>query len=288
MGFEVEILADSIIDSNRLTTFRLKYQRFVHAECLTHRIFSRNSASSRAVPCKTMRKMVLEDPAIPVWFGRTQKGMQADKELTGWRLALAKKIWLWSRYPACLFHWIMEKAKLHKQLANRIIEPWLWIEVVLSGTEFQNFFSLRNHKDAQPEIQKLARMMQGTYITSIPVKLKYGEWHIPFSNDIKYTNIKYQLRTSAARCARTSYYLFDGKKSNPSDDHNLYYKLVGGDPIHSSPTEHQAMAVGKNKRYGNFVGWLQHRKLLKNESGRDNAPELDSSAKQIQEWFYES
>lgn len=259
---EAKIIRDSISPKGvRLTTFELKYPRFILAEFNTHRVFSRNSASSRAIPVKKMINDVIVDPVIPVFWGKNQAGMQASRELSGLSLSLAKFFWRSSRYPACFVAYILSKLKLHKQISNRIIEPWMWTKTIVTSTEWENFFELRAHKDAQPEIYVLANLMYSEYINSIPKQLNYGEWHLPYvlEDELENNNLENLIKISAARCARVSYLTHDGKVPNVIKDFMLYEDLVGAVPIHGSPTEHQA-TPNKNVKFDkNFKGWHQHR-----------------------------
>lgn len=192
-----KIIADSANYGNRLTTFILEYPRFTHAEALTHRQFSRNSASSRAIKFEKFVEQIKSNPAMPVYWGTNQKGMQAGAELNNdekchldldcrvvspdnsvfsideiGKLDAAKKVWLAARDQAISYAQSLHNLGLHKQIVNRILEPWFNIRVILSGTEFDNFFKLRAHKDAQPEIQKLAYLMLAEYKKSIPKDLE--------------------------------------------------------------------------------------------------------------------
>ena len=227
-------------------------------------MLSRNFSSSRAVPSKKMRQRVIQDPVIPVEFGKNQKGMQSGGTLSGWRLALARQCWLLARYPACLFHWLGELVGLHKQVCNRIIEPWVWAEGVVSATEWDNFFELRCHKDAQPEFRVLAEEMKFLYRVWKSTYVDPGYIHTPFLDDDekeKYC-IDYQKSTSAARCGRVSYYLKDGRKSSIEEDLLFCNRLAGSNPKHLSPFEHVATAQDSNSRIGNFTGWRQCRKEI--------------------------
>jgi hypothetical protein len=258
------ILADSIntATGDRLTTFRILCPKFILAEINTHRMLSRNFSSSRAVPSKKMRQRVIQDPVIPVEFGKNQKGMQSGGTLSGWRLALARQCWLLARYPACLFHWLGELVGLHKQVCNRIIEPWVWAEGVVSATEWDNFFELRCHKDAQPEFRVLAEEMKFLYDISKPWKAHPGHSHLPFVRGQQEHNVEHDKNVSAARCARVSFYLRDGKKSTLDEDLKLCKRLAGSSPKHLSPFEHVATALPTSERVGNFVGWQQYRKEI--------------------------
>ena len=137
MGIAARVICDSISPAGkRITTFVLTYPRFVHAEFMTHRVFSRNAASSRAIPAKKIRLSVTTDPAIPIYWGKNQPGMSADEELAGWRLRLVKFLLFTVAMRFMLaINWCVEKLGLHKQIANRYLEPWFNITVVCTSTE---------------------------------------------------------------------------------------------------------------------------------------------------------
>lgn len=259
---EAKIILDSISPLGvRLTTFELKYPRFILAEFNTHRVFSRNSASSRAIPVKKMIKDVITDPVIPVFWGKNQAGMQAKEELTGIRLKIAQGLWSFARYPACLIAYLFTKIDLHKQLANRIIEPWMWTKTIVTATEWDNFFELRYHEDAQPEIFVLATRMYEAYLNSNPKLIGYGKWHLPYitEQEFKLYETKDLIKFSGARCARVSYLTHDGKNPSAGKDYRLYEDLVGSVPVHASPVEHQATPNKDTNFDKNFRGWHQHR-----------------------------
>jgi hypothetical protein len=272
MAITAKIIKDSISEKGkRLTTFELEYPRMVHSEFLTHRMVSRNAASSRAIPVSTMIKLVWNNPACPVHWGKNQSGMQAKEELTGFKLSLTKTLWKLSGKVACVFAYILNKAGCHKQIVNRIIEPWSHIKVVASATEWDNFFYLRNHPDAQPEIHELARVMWEEYKESIPTILHEGEWHLPyiddhyriagkhtgFYSDGKMITLQEAIKLSASLCAQVSY-----RKADESIEKAtmIYDRLVTSKPVHASPFEHQATPTNCNISIsGNFRGWRQHR-----------------------------
>jgi hypothetical protein len=267
----VAVVADSENPNNgiRITTLELRYPRFIHSEFMTHRVFSRNASSSRAIPVKKMLSQVWNNPAMPIRWGQNIAGMQAGGELTGWRKWTAEKMWRAAGKLACVFAWSMMKVGLHKQWANRILEPWQYISVVVTATEWDNWFALRDHKDAQPEIAALARDMKIAMDKSRPVK---RQWHVPYilkSELDDYYAGKVQLETlikcSVARCARVSYLTHDGQNPDIEKDVALYERLVGSVPIHASPTEHQALAINKKSFIKNFRGWEQHRTQVEAE-----------------------
>lgn len=267
---EVKIILDSRsrITDQRITTFQIRYQRFVHSEVLTHRVFSRNASSSRAIPVKKMLEQVSMSPASPVHWGANQSGMQAKEELKGEALAEAKKLWELSAKSAVRYAKKMEKIGLHKQVANRILEPYQFISVVLTATNFDNFWELRVHPDAQPEFQALARVMKQMYDVNEPQSLTAGQYHIPYILPEEWDQYTIQELTmfSVARCARVSYLTHDKKTPKPEDDIALYQRLVGSKPLHASPTEHQArvpLGYTETMLNGNFSnGFVQFRKCL--------------------------
>jgi hypothetical protein len=270
MTIEAKIIEDSVSPTGkRITTFLLKYPRFIHSEYLTHRMFSRNASSSRAIPFKRAMKMIKDDMAKPISFNENKAGMQGGAELSPIKQWLAFKVWILAGYFAIFFSWLLNKLGTHKQYVNRITEPFSHITVVCTATEYTNFFALRLHRDAQPEIRALAKAMWVEYAKSTPNIIKSDGWHLPFVTETErqYLSIEHQIKVSVARCARTSYNNFDGKQSKIEDDLKLYDKLVGTQPIHASPAEHQATPLSRaNIISGNFKGWLQYRKTLDGEN----------------------
>lgn len=294
-GMSVTIVAHSYnVGVNKdIVTFVLEYPRFIHAEFMTHRVFSRNAASSRAIPIKEMIANILNRPATPVHWGANQGGMQAKAELTGWRLAMAKLGWRVGMRLAVGISQFLSKVGLHKQIANRGTEPYQMMRVVATATELSNFFYLRDHPDAQPEFAHLAGLMSEALRRSHPRVLQPEEWHMPFFRngwwspvDSEYT-LEQALKISASCCAQVSY-----RKSDDSlqKAEKVWDRLVATKPVHASPFEHQArpmqhhagyvaMPTEKGMTYpleagvthvdrdgkawsGNFKGWLQHRQLI--------------------------
>lgn len=312
---KAEIIADSINPRGcRLTTFVLEYPRFVHAELMTHRMFSKNAASSRAIPIEKMIQQVIDNPAMPVWWGKNQSGMQAKEELDNtiknYKVTqtfvsngfssdhtfeistreAARQEWLYARDRAIETVKRLNDIGLHKQIANRILEPWFNIRIILSGTEFENFFALRAHPDAQPEIQALAYKMLEEYNKSKPKELKAGEWHIPFGDKIDGMKLHYTVRgmferghtdiindefdilkakIAIARCARVSYFNYEGKDDYEADI-KLCDRLFGSVPRHLSPTEHVAQANDDEQFIGNFKGFKQYRYFFHDQNLKDD------------------
>lgn len=292
----MRVIADSVSEAGaQLTTLEVTLPRIVLAEFNTHRVFSRNSASSRAIPVAKQLEKVMNDPFIPVHFGANKTGMQADVELTGRELQAAKAEWLAARDAAVDHVKRLLDLGLHKQITNRILEPWMWQTILVTATEWENFFALRANPDAQPEIRIAAEMMQKAMAQSTPKLLREGEWHLPligytpsredFDSDQEYDkhllfaqwelkwaaeNPEDAIKVSVGRCARVSYLTHDGVRDFEKDI-ELYERLVSSG--HMSPTEHVATPLNSEADdmvltpiwSGNFRGWRQFRKTLPNE-----------------------
>lgn len=277
---EAKIVADSIAPNGiRLTTFVLTYPRFIHAEFMTHRMFSRNASSSRAIPVKKSIQMVKDNPVVPLAFTKNQKGMQGGEALKGEEHDKAVASWMRACFSAIAHAEELADLEVHKQYANRILEPFSHITVVCSATEFANFFALRYHPMAQPEICELAKQMWEAYSANTPKRLVWGQWHLPFITDEDYnlnaemfakvSNNEFpllQVQRSVARCARVSYLNHEGKTPTIEEDLQLYNRLLGSVPIHASPAEHQAQCTAASYFTGNFRGWAQYRKTLQGEN----------------------
>lgn len=282
-SIKAEIIADSINPKRcRLTTFVLTFPRIILAELNTHRMFSKNSSSSRAIKFSRMVDMIENDPFIPIRFQKDHKGMQGTEYYAGEAHDQCVKDWLHSRDLA-LEGALGFELPVTKQLRNRLLEPFMWQTVILSGTDFENFFRLRNHSDAEIHFQKLADEMLIAYNSNNPNELNYGEYHIPFGDNIDETRLQslvdkgeiednsidnLKIRIAVARCARVSYFNFEGQDDYIADM-KLYDRLVGQVPRHMSPTEHIAMALDSDEYFGNFRGFLQHRKMFVDENLKD-------------------
>lgn len=268
MAFSAKILADHLAPSGcRLTTFEVTFPRIILAELNTHRALSRNSASSRAIPVATMIERVQSDPFIPTYWGRNQKGMQAHEELEAADKAKAMGHWLIARDAALEQVRNLVGLNVHKQLANRLLEPFMWHTALVTATEYENFFELRCHEDAQPEIRAIALLMRDLYTSQKPEKVPAGFWHMPLTKDAaRLVNDRYregQIRDiSVGRCARVSYLTHDGKRA-PMADLELSQRLLAS--RHMSPFEHVAQALDKPTRSRNFMGWKQYRQVVEEE-----------------------
>lgn len=256
-----------------LWTFELCYPRFIHSELMTHRVFSRNAASSRAIPVAKMIEQVRTSPAYPIHMGENQKGMQADKELEDSVKSQAYDHWLNAAMQAANLAEQMAAFNVHKQVVNRILEPFMWMKTIVSATEWGNFFELRDHPDAEPNIRYLAVKIKEAMVNIVPTYRRVGEWHLPYVLDSERTLYKTEVlvKMSVARCARVSYLTHDGQHPDINADLGLYDRLAGSTPLHASPLEHQATLNHPKfaSSNGNFSrGWVQYRKVV--ETGRAN------------------
>ncbi|WOF44273.1 FAD-dependent thymidylate synthase [Sphingopyxis indica] len=297
-----------------LSTLLLRYPRCIHAEFMTHRVFSRNAASSRAIPVEKLIKDVIENPFVPVFWGLNQKGMQATVHSPTVEMVIdggycmpdsrvtfdAEKEWLRARDKAVEMAHTFAKAGYHKQIVNRLLEPFAHITVLVSGTEWDNFLELRDHEAAEPHIQILAREIRKCLEREEDIQeLQPGEWHLPFVNSQREDDGTLSLRLdisdgviqgtqflaseeaiklSVARCASTSYKTVDGFDMTMDRAIELHDKLVSSTPIHASPAEHVAQADNlmdgpgedgdlyqvwaHEQEHGNFVGFRQYRHML--------------------------
>lgn len=282
-----KVIADSMTKAgNRLTTVELRYPRFIHAELMTHRVFSRNASSTRAIPVARQIEEVKNDPAIPIYWSRNQKGMSADDENWGEPIRVAQGIyvprdeaWNSARYDAIRWASRFSEAQYHKQLVNRLLEPFVHINVVVSSTKWNNWDRLRMHRAAEPHIRHLAREIKKARDDSTPAVLADGIWHLPYitEDDMKHPRANWMTlgMVSSMRCARVSYRGFDDRDPDFRKDLEAYQRNLVSvdpeDPPHASPCEHPAMADGDRKfpaMWGNFDGFCQFRKLaIPNEAG---------------------
>ena len=326
------VLASKAANSTALPliTMHLHYPDIIHGEVMTHRVFSRNARSMRAVPVKTMVKEVREDPFVPWHWGKNQRGMQAAEECNeilrfddfprvcdsnnifslnreeSWREAAKYAADMASAY---------DQAGYHKQVANRLIAPFTWKHTLITSTSWANFLHLRDHEDAEPHFHDLAAMVREALAGAEYQTLQPGQWHLPYISEADYDaaltapdesgtdpGIQLLQKISVARSARISYAPFDGDASIERELER-YDLLVGSQPLHASPTEHQATPdtqstyrrqvkihegptsqhdlwkmVGEGNDWnhpelsGNFDhGWIQFRKTLAGEYIKDIA-----------------
>lgn len=245
----------------RLTTIEVVIHRFVLAEFNTHRMFSRNSASSRAIPVAKQLLRLEADPAIPVVWPAEQAGMQGGDALEGDAAVFAQEAWLAARDSAVSHANHLQSLGVHKSVTNRLLEPFMWHTVIVSATDWDNFWAQRCSALAQPEIRVAAEAMRDAYQASEPVPVAFGDWHLPYVHSDEHADwdITTLRRVSAARCARVSYLTHDGKR-DAAVDVDLFNKLVSARPMHASPLEHVATPARLiDPPAGNFTGWAQLR-----------------------------
>lgn len=299
-NYKARMIKDSYSPSGvRLSTMELTFPRFILAEVNTHKILSKNSSSSRARPIEKILKVVQENPFIPEYWGKNQKGMQAFEELSITEQELASKEWIEARDDAFRHAENLLKIGVHKQITNRLLEPFMWHTALITGTEWMNMIALRTHKDAQPEFRRIALLTQELYNKSNPEYIRLGEWHLPLVSKEELTNdqnkydtledkMNYWKRVSAGRCCRVSYMTHDGKR-DPQADIDLCAKLIHDG--HYSPVEHMARPMTPEEAkttYAtavmlnevphdewyltrkafckNYRGWIQFRNEIPNES----------------------
>lgn len=304
--FAKVVLASKADHAPPIYTMHLRYPRIIHGEIMTHRLFSRNARSSRAVPVKTMLEEIRTVPFVPWHWGKNQKGMQAVEEnservivpdIAGHTAGEAvdrEAAWLWARDAAADMAEAFMNAGYHKQVVNRLVEPFSWIDTLITSTDWKNFFHLRDHADAEPHFRDLAVLVKEAMTYAEFQMVETGGWHLPYidgedvydvakrpTDHTKTLMAKRNIdpgnvlaRLSAARCARISYKPFDGNGSIEAEL-DRYDMLVGNSAVHASPLEHQAspdhMIVENGswsnpELHGNLNGWIQFRKLIPNEA----------------------
>ena len=244
------VIADSEWNGDRITTLELVYPRYIHSELLTHRVFSRNSASSRATPIDILAAEARE-PVFFDYVGVDKPGMQAGDAIPVLNVKNFHNDWVaLANYVADWVEKSSARYNIHKQTLNRVLEPFTRIKTLVTSTEWNNFFKLRLAEDTQPEMCSLARAMKQAMDKSAPEKTQV---HTPYSPDG-------DLIRSVACCARVSYARLDGKPDSRDADVRLFNKLLTNG--HMSPFEHAAYWVPDHKHCANFVGWQSHRYKL--------------------------
>lgn len=253
-----KVICDSVNDTGkRITTFELEYPRYIHCELLTHRMLSKNCSSSRAIPIEKMLGYIENNMAVPVYLGRNKSGMQAVEEVEDKEPAL--RFWKNSFVGVKSTVNLLTKLGLHKQIANRLTEPYQMMKVVVTATEWDNFFNLRIDKDAQPELVMLADKMFNAMQDSSPKTLKAGQWHLPYVDSIEYTegdggygeydnnqwyhiegngiSLEDAIKISVASCAAVSYRT---ENMTLAKADKIFDMLINAENLHSSPFEHVA------------------------------------------------
>lgn len=298
-GIYAKVVAASIANGIPIYTIETKAPKFIDAEFEKHRMLSTNSSSSRAIPTKTLLKIVKKSPWVPFDWRKNRAGMQGyeihAEEVSGpYTVGTPEEIWEeFAAGDAYNYAKAFSDAGYHKQTVNRLLEPFLFQLKVATATEWDNFFNLRLAPDAQPEIQELARCMKEAMEAVEPVELKPGEWHLPYGNTVEYNiSVEDAIKCSVARCARVSYMNHDNTYPDADKDLALYYMLL--ESKHLTPFEHQATPMPQPKKLdghgyplrenvwgdwrsysgithedknrnlwsGNFRGWIQYRQLV--------------------------
>lgn len=302
MEISAKLLADTISSTGvRITTVELHYHRYILPELNTHRAFSRNGASSRAIPTEKLIEACLNESVEPLEWGLNQRGMQAFTVADPMLEAEGREIWNAARADAIKHASALADKGFAKQIVNRVLEPFLSTRTVVTSTDWANFDTLRDHKDAQPEIRDLAQKVIAAKAESTPKLLGTNEWHLPYILPEDYEAVQSKdaagvveavkdllayhpeqwfrsnsdvllAMVSAARCARVSYRTVDGKPTKIEDDLVLFERLIKTQPVHASPTEHQATPWQTRLRESitaNYRGFVPFRRLLKNETVYD-------------------
>ena len=265
---DCQVIADSIADGRyRITSVQVKYPRFILPQLNTHRVFSRSTASSRAVPTAKLIEMVRNEPVVPVHWGQNQAGMVAKTQIDKAHADFAKAEWTKAANVAADTAQLLAEIGVHKQVVNRILEPFMWAETIITATEWDNFFKLRIADDAQPEIQALAKAIKKAMDESVPVERIF---HLPYlredENDCLRWTYAQRAKISAARCARVSYLNHNKQTPSIDEDFALADRLI--EAGHMSPFDHQAM-FNNGEKYRNenrnFRNWKPFRAILEDK-----------------------
>lgn len=267
---DAKVICDSISPTgSRITTVQITCHRYIWSEVLTHGLLAKNSSSSRARPTKFFIEQIRNDLAYPVEFGLNQPGMRADRVLENdeeardeWQLAAFDAIYRAER---------LLEIGIHKQVVNRLLEPFMWHTAILTGTYWDNFFDLRCHPDAQPEFQAIARLIREAREASTPNKVWWGECHLPYILDEERSLLFPKdpdalTKASVARCARVSHKNFDGVVDLVKDL-ELFDKLTSSIPMHSSPLMHVATPHSSVRPKEQFLGWITYREIFESKNG---------------------
>lgn len=259
-----------ICHQDNLYTFVLRYPRMIHSEFMTHRVFSRNASSSRAIPVAKVIEQVRNDPFIPSNVYMNQSGMVGTVEASEDTYESFKGLWLKAVDNAVAVAESMVALGVHKQHVNRILEPFQYINVIVTATEWDNFLHLRLASDAQPEMQDLARAIKGEmdkvgnniisvyhicgkYVSLPFITQEEVDEHCMNSFSSSEVLINDLMLISSARCARVSYNNHDGSCPDERKDKKLARRLL--DAGHMSPMEHPCIWAGDMRYHRNLYGW---------------------------------
>lgn len=276
MPLYAKVIAHSITKNLReVATVEVKCHRSIWPEVMTHKDFSRSAASNRAIPIKKLIQQAIDDPALPIYWGKNQPGMQSFTELNGDEKELAVQAWLKNRDMAVKAAHTLAAMGLHKQLVNRGLEPYTWITAIITATSWHNAMALRCHPDADPSCRAIFEAIRTALNASEPQLLEVGQWHTPYVGEqekgfLQTKGEGLDIKVSAARCARVSYLLQSGEAPDLGKDLELHDKLLGSVPAHASPAEHQCTPSEDPKDWANLRGFKQYRRTLPNEYIRES------------------
>jgi hypothetical protein len=276
------ILASVSPEGIRIDTIVARYPLWIHAELMTHRAFSRNAASNRAIPFARMAATVRADPAVPLFWTSEQKGMQGQEIEDPAIRERANTIWNRALREALDAAEALSELGIHKQAANRLLMPFQHITVQITSTDWANFDALRDHPDAEPHMRELAATIKDARRAATLQPVGFGDWHLPWVTPEERERLRLwpQQTLSVARSASISYDTVDGQWMTLERAQSLVAKLMAAppNPVHASPFEHQAMPdrwdpyrkTWESKDvHGNLFGWMQYRKMLTREAVSD-------------------
>lgn len=267
-----KVVADSISEQGiRITTLEVEAPRIILAEINTHNAISKNCSSTRAITLKKAIQQIRDNGFEPLYLGKKQSGMSAQTEISVESKSHA--LYLWSEAKDEMIHIVErldDECQLHKQISGRLLEPFQMVKQVLTATDWDNFFNLRIHPDAQPEILMLAYKIYKAIDDSKPQLLKSGEWHLPYlqtniggvlksetpyscfyQDEGGYTvehclTLEQALKYSVSRCASVSYRTEEMTFEKAEE---IFSRLLEADVLHSSPAEHQATPIVEKFEY---------------------------------------
>lgn len=291
MSVNAKIIAHSCAPgAPDLITMQVRFPWWLLPEMNTHRVFSRNYGSTRAIPISKLIDEANNDPALPIKWTSHRPGMQGGDDISSEQIEWAEEAYLEARDHAVKGARVLLDLGIAKQNANRLLMPFIHVEGIITATDWDNFFDLRCHPDADPTMRALAEAMRDAIKASVPAdpmifkritgphaeSKSEDSWHLPYVgvDDWRYAVdllppgggyvFRILAMISAARCARVSYLRHDGSNPDIEKDLALAKRLL--ESKHMSPFEHQALAWDKTvltiKHWGNFRLWNQHRKMI--------------------------
>ena len=258
-GVWAEMVCDSVnpFTGTRISTAVVRLPRIVLAELNTHAALAKNSASSRAIPAATFRQRVLDDPYVPWRWPVNGKGM-VPKEYAApraWRTKVAVLVWKGALGVASLAHRLLERLGVHKEITNRLLEPWMWTEVLVTATDWDGFFAQRCHEAAADGVRAAATVLRDLLDAHTPTETSL---HLPYIQQGEQGAPMDLFMASARRCRRVSY-LRQGVVVSLEEDAAAGAEGLRETPPHLSPYEHAAWALGTPTRSAKFRDWKSAR-----------------------------